>query len=46
MPLNVIDGYLIALLELEQKKLPFIIKRPFPNGGVEYWNVSDLEFLQ
>ena len=45
VPLNVIDGYLIALLELEQKKLPFIIKRPFPNGGVEYWNVSDLEVL-
>lgn len=45
VPLNVIDGYLIALLELEQKKLPFIIKRPYPNGGVEYWNVSDLELL-
>jgi DNA-directed RNA polymerase subunit K/omega len=45
VPVNVISGYHIALLELEQKKLPFIIKRPFPNGGVEYWNVSDLEML-
>ena len=45
VPINVIDGYYIALLELEQKKLPFIIKRPYPNGGVEYWNVSDLELL-
>lgn len=45
VPLNVIDGYHIAKLELEQKKIPFIIKRPFPNGGVEYWNVSDLEVL-
>ena len=45
VPLNVIDGYYIAKLELEQKKIPFIIKRPFPNGGVEYWNVSDLEVL-
>jgi DNA-directed RNA polymerase subunit K/omega len=45
IPLNVIDGYHIAMLELEQKKLPFIIKRPYPNGGVEYWNVSDLEIL-
>jgi DNA-directed RNA polymerase subunit K/omega len=45
VPINVIDGYQIALLELEQKKLPFIIKRPYPNGGVEYWNVSDLEVL-
>jgi DNA-directed RNA polymerase subunit K/omega len=45
VPLNVIDGYHIAVLELEQKKLPFIIKRPYPNGGVEYWCVSDLEVL-
>jgi DNA-directed RNA polymerase subunit K/omega len=45
VPLNIIDGYYIAKLELEQKKLPFIIKRPLPNGGVEYWHVSDLEVL-
>jgi DNA-directed RNA polymerase subunit K/omega len=45
VPLNVIDGYFIAMLELEQKKIPFIIKRPLPNGGVEYWNVSDLEII-
>jgi DNA-directed RNA polymerase subunit K/omega len=45
VPINVVDGYQIALLELEQKKLPFIIKRPYPNGGVEYWNVGDLEVL-
>ena len=38
VPVNVIDGYFIAMLELEQKKIPFIIKRPLPNGGVEYWN--------
>ena len=29
---NVIDGYLIALKEFEDKKLPFIVKRPLPNG--------------
>jgi len=45
VPLNVIDGYHIAKLELEQKKIPFIIKRPFPNGGIEYWHVYDLEIL-
>ena len=45
VPPNIIDGYHIALLELEQKKIPFIIKRPYPNGGVEYWHVSDLELL-
>jgi DNA-directed RNA polymerase I, II, and III subunit RPABC2 len=42
---NIIDGYLIALKELEEKKMPFIIKRPMPNGGCEYWKLSDLEIL-
>jgi len=45
VPPNVLDGYLIAKMELEQKKMPFIIKRPLPNGGFEYWNVSDLELI-
>ena len=42
---TVIDGYLIALKELEQKKTPFIIRRPLPNGGSEYWRIQDLEIL-
>jgi DNA-directed RNA polymerase subunit K/omega len=42
---GVIDGYVIALKELEQKVIPFIIKRPLPNGGFEYWKVSDLELI-
>lgn len=42
---NMIDGYLIALKEFEEKKTPFIIKRPLPNGGCEYWKLSDLEVL-
>jgi len=42
---NILDGYLIAQSELEQKKIPFIIKRPLPNGGFEYWNISDLELI-
>ena len=42
---TIIDGYLIALKELEEKKIPFIIKRPIPNGDFEYWNVSDLELI-
>ncbi len=42
---NMIDGYLIALKEFEEKKTPFIIKRPMPNGGCEYWKLSDLEVL-
>ena len=45
VPPNIMDGYFIAQLELEQKKIPFIIKRPIPNGGFEYWNLSDLELI-
>ena len=40
---TLVDGYLIALKELEQKRIPFIIQRPLPNGTSEYWRVSDLE---
>ena len=43
--INIIDGYLIALKEFEEKKIPFIIKRPLPNGGIEYWKFKDLEVL-
>jgi len=42
---SVIDGYLIALKEFEEKKIPFIVKRPMPNGGCEYWKLQDLEIL-
>lgn len=42
---SLIDGYLIALKEFEQKKIPFIIKRPLPSGGCEYWKLQDLEIL-
>lgn len=43
VPENVIDGYIIAEMELKQKRIPFIIRRPLPNGGSEYWRVQDLE---
>lgn len=42
---DVIDGYLIALKELEEKKIPFIIQRPLPNGACEFWKLKDLEIL-
>jgi DNA-directed RNA polymerase subunit K/omega len=45
VPENIIDGYIIAELELQQKKIPFIIRRPLPNGGCEYWNLKDLEII-
>ena len=45
VPENVIDGYLVAELELMQKRIPFIIRRPTPGGGCEYWNLKDLEII-
>ena len=43
VPENMIDGYLIAELELQQGRIPFIIRRPLPNGGSEFWKINDLE---
>jgi DNA-directed RNA polymerase I, II, and III subunit RPABC2 len=45
VPENIVDGYIIAELELQQKKIPFIIRRPIPSGGCEYWNIKDLEII-
>lgn len=42
---SMIDGYLIALKEYEEKAIPFIIQRPIPSGASEYWKFSDLEIL-
>ena len=39
------DGYTIALKELSLKKLPFIIRRPLPNGASEFWKLEDLQIL-
>jgi len=40
-----IDSYWIAREEVHQKKVPFIFKRPLPNGPIEYWKLEDLEIL-
>ena len=45
VPENIIDGAVIADMELAQKRIPFIIRRPMPNGGSEYWYVKDLEVI-
>lgn len=42
---NVMNGRTIAIMEFEEKKIPFIIARPMPNKSVEYWRMTDLEFL-
>ena len=43
---NIIDSVIIAEMELNQKKLPFIICRPLPNGSREFWKLSDLEYIE
>ena len=45
VPENMIDGHLIAEIELVQKRIPFILRRPIPGGGCEYWNLKDLEIV-
>ena len=45
VPEGIIDAHIIADLELQEKKIPFIIRRPIPGGGSEYWNLNDLEII-
>jgi DNA-directed RNA polymerase subunit K/omega len=45
VPKHITDVKDIAKLELEQKRLPYIIKRPLPNGQFEYWRLADLLIL-
>jgi len=45
VPKHITDVKDIARLELEQKRLPFIVKRPLPDGTFEFWRVTDLLIL-
>jgi DNA-directed RNA polymerase I, II, and III subunit RPABC2 len=42
VPKHITDVRDIARLELEEKRLPFIVKRPLPDGTFEYWRLADL----
>lgn len=42
VPKGVTDAYEIAKMELEAKRLPYIIKRPMPDGSFEAWRLTDL----
>jgi len=37
-----LDVHEIATAEFNARRLPFILKRPRPNGTFEYWRLSDL----
>lgn len=43
VPSNIIDNYLVAQMELKQKKIPIIIRRPISAKHSEYWKLEDLE---
>jgi len=45
VPEYITDVAEIARLELAQRRLPFIIRRPMPDGTHEYWRLSDLLIL-
>lgn len=45
VPEHVSNVLEIARMELDQKKLPFLVKRSMPNGSFEYWRLSDLILL-
>jgi DNA-directed RNA polymerase I, II, and III subunit RPABC2 len=42
VPDDVTDVYTIAKMELKERRLPFIVKRPLPDGDYEYWRLSEL----
>lgn len=33
----------IALMELREGKLPYIVKRTMPNNKIEYWKIKDMD---
>lgn len=35
----------VAKREIEQRKLPFLIRRQMPNGTAEYWSAQELEVM-
>lgn len=35
----------IAIQELNERKLPFMLKRPLPDGLYEYWRLDDMIIL-
>jgi DNA-directed RNA polymerase I, II, and III subunit RPABC2 len=42
VPEGVTDAYEIAKMELQAKRLPYILKRPLPDGSFEVWRLADL----
>ena len=45
VPEYLTDVYEVAKAELEAKRIPYILKRPLPDGEFEYWRLADLILL-
>jgi DNA-directed RNA polymerase I, II, and III subunit RPABC2 len=35
----------VAKREIEQRKLPFLLRRQLPNGTSEYWSTQEMEMM-
>jgi DNA-directed RNA polymerases I, II, and III subunit RPABC2 len=35
----------VAKREIEQRKLPFLVRRQLPDGSAEFWSTQELEIL-
>jgi DNA-directed RNA polymerase I, II, and III subunit RPABC2 len=42
VPEYMTDNIEIARMELEARRIPYILKRPLPDGNYEYWRLGDL----
>jgi len=45
VPEYLTDVYEVAKAELEAKRIPYILKRPLPDGTFEYWRLADLMLI-
>jgi len=45
VPAHMTDVIEIARLELEERRMPYILKRGMPDGSFEYWRLTDLLIL-
>jgi len=42
VPKNIDNAYEIALLELNEKKIPLMVRRYLPDGSIEDWRIEEL----
>lgn len=35
----------VAIRELREGRMPYMVRRPLPNGEVEFWRIQDLDLV-